>query len=318
MTDRELTLALAEAAEERMQPVFRLMDDHHQAPGHILFAVGEEGRYIAYLKHTADPENTVPLIYAFELLATMDKAAVLAAFLAAQETFTREIRNIRRAMKPAILPVQGNDQEPVLWNGDLTSFGQNPFGQNRWRVIWAPSRVYLVGGRWTDREEGKIVRTVDEYRWIPRYGGDEGWILEKWLSAMEYAGTKEAWDMQNMDPETAIEELGPYPTQGVYEAAWKFPAYPTASEVERCIQMVRYGKEKYSKADIRDAHRNALEGKEKARGDNFEAMVRDAMPAFPLRAISGSPYRSGPDPIRLTTKDLPRRMPQGDKDFRQV
>jgi hypothetical protein len=318
-----LSLVLDSAASEVLRKEYKLLDNNASAPGYILFEITEEnkpptGRYLSYLIY-APEDFKLPLIYAFELNESMDTEAVKLAVQEAQDRFTADVNHMRRMAQARVTPVQGNNQDPVLWTGgSLERFGQNPYGQNIWRVVWGPTRLYLVGGRWTDREEGKITRQVDEYRWIPRYGDADGWVLEKWLSAVEFAGSKEAWDMQNLDPETGLEQLGPYPVRGEYESAWKFPTYPTASAVELVIQMIQYGKQKYNQADIRAAHRQALEAREKERGENLEAMIRDAMPAFPLRGLSGSPYRSAPDPLRLTTKDLSKRMPNKDKDFRQV
>jgi len=316
-----LSVALNGAAMEILGDELKLMDNHHQAPGYILFETDEPGKFISYLVFKPTADSTIPFIFAFILTSEMDESQVKLAVTEAQEKFATEIKRLEKLAKAEMVSVKGNDVNPVLWTGgSLKAFGQNPYGENIWRVVWAPSRMWQVGGRWQDREQGKIVRTVDEYRWIPRYGGENGWVLEKWLSAEEYAKcTEELWNMVMRDAETGLLELGPYPSRGVFEAAYTFSFYPPYSLVEKRIQMINYGKQKYSQNDIKLAHRDALDAREKAKDDKLEEMIRDAMPAFPIRGLSGSPYRSAPDDFKVTAKDIAKKgMPNAAKDFRQV
>lgn len=320
MNDIALSQALDKSAREVLRDEIDLMDNHASAPGYIMFANWNEGeaptgKYYAYLTYLPHPEATMPIIFGFELTEQMDREGVKLAVMEAQDKFRHEIKNLERMAREEIVNIQGADREPVLWTGaGLKHFGQNPFGENMWRVVWAPTRVYLVGGRWTDRVEGRITRTVDEYRWIQRYGEEQrGWVLEKWLSAMEYAGPKELWIP---DEVTGLYELGPYPSRGEYESCWTFPTYPQASYVEEKIQQLLYGKNRFNLADIRDAHRKVLEGRERNRDNSLEDMIRDAIPAFPTRAMSGSPYRSAPIDKKISTKDIPH-MPDAN-EFKQI
>jgi hypothetical protein len=320
MNDIALSQALQHSCTEVLIDGITLMDNHASAPGYILFASwneGEEptGKYYAYLTYLPHPEATIPIIFGFELTEQMDREGVKLAVMEAQDKFRREIKNLERMAREEIVNIQGADRDPVLWTGaSLKHFGQTPFGQNLFRVVWAPTRLYLVGGRWTDRVEGKITRTVDEYRWIQRYGEEQnGWVLEKWLSAKEYAGPKELWIP---DEVKGLYELGPYPSRGEYESCWTFPSYPQASYVEDKIRQLLYGKNHFNVADIRKAHRDVLEGKKLDSEAKLEDMIRDAIPAFPTRAMSGFPYRSAPIDKKISTNNIPH-MPDAN-EFKQI
>jgi hypothetical protein len=109
----------------------------------------------------------------------------------------------------------------VKWFNGKNSWGKNPFGKPLYRVIWSESRTWLLGGCWPD---GAV-----EYRYAPYYAGRQEWVLEKWLSAYEYAGTRRDWERSNSDGFLAphgivVRTMGPYPTMGWYEHVYSFPA----------------------------------------------------------------------------------------------
>src|SRR4249920_2040494 len=91
----------------------------------------------------------------------------------------------------------------------MSRFGQNPFGENKWRIVWAPSRRSLVHGAGMKPQ------------WIVTHQhAGNAWILEKWLSAYEFTKcTAEVWNM-------SLTLLGPYPSRGEYELAHLFQPYP--------------------------------------------------------------------------------------------
>jgi hypothetical protein len=163
----------------------------------------------------------------------------------------------------------------------MTRFGQNPYGENLWRIVHAPSRRSLVHDR------GRKPQWMVTY---PQAGNN--WVLEKWLSAYEFTKcTPEAWNM-------SMVFLGPYPEQGEYELAHIFNVMPRG-EVEKIITLIQAGR-KYSayenSVSLRDdMDRDAKEGKQYR-----EAVIRNALPAF------GNAPMSGPGGGRGTkTFDLP-------------
>jgi hypothetical protein len=320
MNDITLTLALERIAKEVLRPPVRLMDNHHLAPGYILFSTDQPGRYLSYLVHDLPGDIlNAPMIYGFALFDYMSDDDIRTVVVESQAMFLRDIHAyLGHILKQDnVVRVVGEDCKPVLWKGgNLDHFGMNPLHQPRYRVVYAPSRFWQVGGRWTDREEGRITKTVDEYRWIPRYCEDQGWVLEKWLPPEEYAGSRVQWE-SFVDAESGLMELGPYPTRGEYESCFTWAGYPPAQAVERVIQMIEHGHAKYRTGDIARAHSERLAKEKKARGDKLEAMIRNELPSFPGKGMSGSPYRSAPEPDRLTVADLPANLPSAG-DFKQM
>src|SRR5262245_31807987 len=112
------------------------------------------------------------------------------------------------------VPTRGHAPKLVWFTGQ-NSWGKNPQGKPLYRIIWTESRTWLIGGCWGDN--GEI-----EYRHAPYYGERKEWVLEKWMSAIEYAGTEEQWRADNVEPNLAAQgivvyQMGPYPKSGWYE-----------------------------------------------------------------------------------------------------
>lgn len=319
MDQYQLCFTLENVASEVLRRDIMLMDNHHAAPGYILFASQEEGKYISYLVWTPSKDSPFPFCHAFQLTAEMDVEGVKQAVVNAQNKFIADVSRFQHAGGKRVAAIQGQDCIPQEWfGGSLSHFGMNPYGKEKYRVVYAPTRMYLVGGRWQDREQGKIVRTVDEYRWIPRYQDTEGWVLEKWLSAEQFAGSKQIWEAE-MDADTGLYPLGPYPERGEFESCYTWPLHPPTSAVEQIIQMLEYGKQHYRPRDIAQAHMEAITGRKAEEGKRMEDMLKDAMPAFWGKAISGNPQRKTVDhdsDFRLTADDVSRKM--GDSGFQQV
>lgn len=108
----------------------------------------------------------------------------------------------------------------------MARFGSNPHGDNLYRIVFAPSRKYLVYGEWPDGSRNAT--------WLPKYPevGDS-WILERWLTAFEYARcTPEEW---NRD----LTVLGPYPDRGEYEICHRFNLVgPGDESVDKVIALI--------------------------------------------------------------------------------
>ena len=112
----------------------------------------------------------------------------------------------------------------------MERYGLDTQGRNLFRVVWSDSRTYLVGGEWAEGFE---------FREVPMYPGQHSWILEKHLTAEEFAGSKEAWDQK----ERGDTKLGPYPSEGEWEFCYEFPFEPTDSMISIWIRGNRATKE---------------------------------------------------------------------------
>jgi len=97
----------------------------------------------------------------------------------------------------------------------LERFGRNPYGQNIYRLIWAPSRMRIFGGYWNDT--GKR-----EYRLVQKYGPTPQWALEVWRPATIYF-SPEIWNRQTVSADGFL-TCGPFPVHGEYECLNKFSA----------------------------------------------------------------------------------------------
>jgi len=216
----------------------------------------------------------------------------------------------------ALTSIIGADKKPNLWVGSsLRHFGTNPYDENLWRVVWAPSRVHMIGGKWGDN--GQV-----EYRWVPRYGGKESWILEKWVDAITYAGTPEAWEITNKCPNgSGLLTCGPYPYRGEYEECFTFPAYPSTGAVERVINWIRWGKENLNLADHRYAAEEAEMQRRKAQRQRIHDIWDDKRLAFGGNAYSDGKKRKQSGELaedikfRVTADQLEK--PVGDNKFFQ-
>lgn len=106
-------------------------------------------------------------------------------------------------------------QAPEWATAGLEKFGRNPYGERNFRVVWAPSRTRIIGGKWDDN--GK-----HEYRRLPKYGKQPRWILERWRPASMY-GSPERWETDFITPD-GFYAVGPYPRHGEYESCEVFQA----------------------------------------------------------------------------------------------
>jgi len=136
------------------------------------------------------------------------------------------------------------------WGGSkesLSKFGVNPFGENIWRVVYAPSRRSLVR------------QSKQKHIWMRTYPqAGVAWVLEKWKSAFEFAGSKETWES------SGIGVLGDYPTRGEYELAHIFfPSPASIGHVGQMITLIDAGPAKFSANENKNSIRATLD-KEKS------------------------------------------------------
>jgi hypothetical protein len=160
---------------------------------------------------------------------------------------------------------------------NLDRFGLNPYSQPLYRVVFGPSRRSLVCGNWSD---GTVSAKL-----LPKYNsvGDR-WILEKWLSAEQFAGVSRiVWDA-----ELAI--LGPWPERGEYEMVHAFEACgPVDANLDKLIAWIEAGR-RSSFQDVKDACARNYAQEEKDSKNLQTDMIHHRLPAFggaPLVGFGG-------------------------------
>jgi hypothetical protein len=189
----------------------------------------------------------------------------------------------------------------------LDRFGKNKVGNNLYRVVYAPSRLYLVGKRWEDTGAA-------EYRFMPLYKA-KGWILERWLSAFEYCKMgPDRYDIEYRDPITGLYITGPYPQQGEYDMCWDFEkTEPTQGYACRVIAMIEAGRLRSYNENL-VANREHMAKQEKAREDRAFAEIQNEMPTFQGQVLS-APSTNGRSGIRQF-KTRPDRIAANDLRIR--
>lgn len=102
-------------------------------------------------------------------------------------------------------------------------YGLGPFGEPRFRLVWAPARLERSGGFWCDFDSGRLLRRRAALRWMRKYPGEEAWLVEAWLPAAAY-GSPALWYSPISaggtlvpTPAGPIAGLGDYPVFGDYE-----------------------------------------------------------------------------------------------------
>lgn len=192
-----------------------------------------------------------------------------------------------------------------LYPMPMSRFGKNPYGENLYRIVLASSRKSLVFGKWNEAGTPRA-KYCATYPQIPA----EEWILEKWLSAFEFAGvTLQQW---NDDP--GLLSLGPYPSSGTYQMCGNTGFHPEQVNIEKLIQLVDAGS-KYSWAEKLTACRNQATKEEIERSCLRDAIIRDALPAFghaPFSQVSTGRGGAGKtSPVLRSANELGLPVPQG-------
>jgi hypothetical protein len=195
------------------------------------------------------------------------------------------------------IPVRGVPPRLLWYHGD-NSWGKNPYAQPLYRVIWSETHFYLLGGSWPD---GAI-----EYRWAPYYAGRKEWVLEKWLSPEQFAGSRFDWENSQMDGfldahGMTVYTMGPYPAHGWYEHCYSFPSdsEPNLGAIVPLIEQTKNLTLAQIKAGIQLYH----ERQRKEWGQKVEDGIHEAMPAF-----GNSPTNLNP---RKPTGDTPGLLQPG-------
>jgi hypothetical protein len=180
----------------------------------------------------------------------------------------------------------------------MKRFGINPFDEPLYRVIFSDSRTDMVGGCWPDG--------VKEYREVPRYPDIHSWILEKWMSGMDYAGTKEAYEASQLDVASNLYTCGPYPSRGEYQICYVFPHQPGDGMIVQIITAIKLSRDVHP-AHQKQAYADAYAQQARDKDNRMDAIVDDAMGAF-SRASAVVSAAQGPKGTRQGWKrsaDMP-------------
>lgn len=178
----------------------------------------------------------------------------------------------------------------------MRRFGLNPYGEPLYRIVFAPSRRYLVVGEWPDGSNCA--------QWTPLYRQlGNIWVMEKWRSGEEFAKcTKEQWNESRLI-------LGPFPDRGDYELCHSFEVVPPDDcSIEKLITMLEC-----RATDQENAlwHRKDAEKQTKDTRTIAEDMIRNKLPAFGGRVLASSRIQRGTKtaPLLLTAQQagLPTR-----------
>jgi hypothetical protein len=197
--------------------------------------------------------------------------------------------------------------EPTLAPRSLRHYGETPFGEPLWRVVFAPSVKKIVGGTFADGFTGYRARPA--YRHIGDF-----WVLEKWISAFELTGkTESQYGECFKDFETGLFTTGPYPHRGVYHYCETLSCTPEDANFDKLIAWI--AKAKYNRPqDNMRALMKTIEQKEKVdAAERFDRM-KEVLPAFGIRAASyrGHVKKTKSAPMMKSANELglPARGPR--------
>ena len=209
-----------------------------------------------------------------------------------------------------LLLATGNVPIQHLPIGSMRGFGISENGSNLYRVVFSTSRLQLLGGKWKDG------RT--EYRWVPRYPTPVPmWVLEKWLSAADYAGAESEWPKC---PETGLLTMGPYPKDGEYEFCfgWPLDMEPGRTQVEAVIQYLDWKKLNFNTGDHLRALEDDVAKQQRNWMENNAYIMNDAIRTKACRPTPSNPQgktlTADDMKFNITAEQLPTHLPrQADK-----
>lgn len=150
-------------------------------------------------------------------------------------------------------------------------------GGNKYRIIWAPSRLVVLTGQ-------------EKTMTIPMYHGPyalepvgEVWILEGWLSPWQlYTGTKEQWEADPMMLNT-----GPYPHRGDYKLRCLLPGNPSDYNMDFLIQCIEEGP-KRSRSEKDQAIQEKMDASVRERKRKMKDIIQDRMRPFGGEYVGGA------------------------------
>ena len=200
-------------------------------------------------------------------------------------------------------PVASLQHYPI--SGGMSRFGLSPFKTPLYRVVFAPSRRYLVvsesdgthDARWPKKYRGLITETLTDGR---EKTHSNVWIMERWLAAEEFHKFGRAdWDLNCLS-------LGPWPEKGEYELCYVFyPAPPADVSIEYRIKLIEASR-KVPFRDTLNYQRDDSEKNLKSTRATAEDMIRNRLPAFGTQPMIGRGGGRGTKtaPILRTAQEL--------------
>lgn len=187
----------------------------------------------------------------------------------------------------------------------MKRYGLNPYGENLYRIVFAPTVMRLVGGVWPDN--------AAEYRLRPKYRElGNVWVLEKWISALKDSGmTEETYNLMFTEPGTGLLLNGPYPKRGVYQHVHTFESVqPGDCNLEWLIGII-------NKAEYNDPQKvkEAVEAHYLKKEKDDDAVqfdrLKEALPAFGARAANIGGHVHSQKARDLTRRADRIRQPNG-------
>ena len=169
----------------------------------------------------------------------------------------------------------------------MARFGTNPYNEPLYRVIFSDSRTDLIGGKWPDG--------ACEYREVPRYPDIHGWVLEKWMTPQEYAGTREAYEAAQLDLESGLYTCGPYPNRGEYQMCYVFPHQPGDGMIVQIVTAIKLSRDVHP-AHQKQAYADAYAKQESEQDALFSDQWDEAM----------GPFQKADTVISMAGRNLPR------------
>ncbi len=176
------------------------------------------------------------------------------------------------------------DYDPKLnlqhWPTPMSRFGQLENGDNRYRIVFAPSRRRLVYA--LDRTGMKHTQWKLKY---PMESRRRSWIMEAWMTPFEFCGMTA--DRYAAEYGTIIDP------QGEYDLCHEFETCnPGNANLDKLIQWIEMGKKRRA-VENQIAVRDELEREDAATHDFVFESYREKMSAFGNAPVSGYGGGSG-------------------------
>lgn len=189
----------------------------------------------------------------------------------------------------------------------MRKYGLNPYSENLYRLVYAPSVKKMVGGTFPDGFKGYRARPA--YRHIGPF-----WVMEKWISAFELTKmTESQYNSAYRDFETGLYPTGPYPSRGVYHYCETLSCHPSDANIDKLVMWLEHSKQ----VNPAENQRKLLEDLDKA--DRDDAKTRwdwadDKKRAAGIRAANFGgtvkPQKSFPMEKSANDLGLPQRGPR--------
>lgn len=144
-------------------------------------------------------------------------------------------------------------------------------GKPLYRVVWSDSRTYLLGGKWPDG--------ACEYRECELYEGVHAWILEKYMTAQEFAGSPRDYQARQFDPASGLLTLGPYPTEGDWAFVYQFPIEPSHSMISVMVRMIEASRNLTAQERMKSIM-DPLLARQKRAHERIDTIFDESQPAF--------------------------------------